>query len=66
MLLQARREALTAERRALSDVVRTGLIENSVAEDISVELEHSAHDVERLSSARLAGSSTVADSGASA
>lgn len=40
MLLQARREALTAERQALSDVVRTGLIETSVAEDLSVELDN--------------------------
>ncbi len=38
MLLQARREALTAERTALSDVVRTGLIETSVADELAVEL----------------------------
>ena len=40
MLLQGRREALTAERTALSDIVRTGLIETSVAEDLSVELNN--------------------------
>ncbi len=38
MLLQARREALTAERTALADVVRTGLIETEVADDLGVEL----------------------------
>ncbi|MGI9597510.1 MAG: Na+/H+ antiporter [Acidimicrobiales bacterium] len=38
MLLQARREALNAELTALSEIVRTGLIELSVAEDMSVEL----------------------------
>lgn len=37
MLLQARREALTAERTALADVVRTGLIETSVADELTVE-----------------------------
>jgi CPA1 family monovalent cation:H+ antiporter len=38
MLLQARREALTAERTALADILRTGMIESSVAEELSVEL----------------------------
>lgn len=40
MLLQARREALTAERTALTDILRTGMIETSVAEDLSVELSN--------------------------
>ncbi len=39
MLLQARREALTAERTSLADIVRSGLIEISVAEELSVELD---------------------------
>lgn len=38
MLLQARREALTAEQTALTDVVRTGLIETAVAEELAVEV----------------------------
>ncbi len=40
MLLQARREALTAERIALTDIVRTGMIESSVAEDLGIELSN--------------------------
>lgn len=40
MLLQARREALVAERTALADVVRTGMIDNSVAHDITIELDN--------------------------
>ena len=40
MLLQARREALTAERTALAEVVRSGLIEIEVAEELSVELSN--------------------------
>ncbi len=40
MLFQARREALTAERIALTEIVRTGLIENSVAEELGVELSN--------------------------
>jgi CPA1 family monovalent cation:H+ antiporter len=40
MLLQARREALTAERTALADVVRSGLIETAVAQDLGVELSN--------------------------
>jgi monovalent cation:H+ antiporter, CPA1 family len=40
MLLQARREALTAERTALTDILRTGMIETSVAEGLSVELSN--------------------------
>ena len=38
MLMQARREALTAERTALTDFLRTGMIEAAVAEELSVEL----------------------------
>ena len=38
MLLQARRDALVAERRALSDMLRTGLIDNQVAQVLAVEL----------------------------
>jgi hypothetical protein len=38
MLLQARREALTAEQTSLTDVVRTGLIETAVAEELAVEV----------------------------
>ena len=40
MLLQARREALTAERTALADILRTGMIETSVAEQLAVELSN--------------------------
>jgi CPA1 family monovalent cation:H+ antiporter len=40
MLLQARREALTAERTALAEIVRSGLIEASVAKELSVELSN--------------------------
>ncbi len=40
MLLQARREALTAEKTSLSDIVRSGLIEASVATELSVELDN--------------------------
>lgn len=39
MLLQARRKALTAEKSSLSDIVRSGLIETSVASDLSIELD---------------------------
>lgn len=39
MLLQARREALTAERTALADFLRTGMIDTTVAEDLAVELD---------------------------
>lgn len=38
MLLQARRDALFAERSALSEVVRSGLIDGQVASDLVVEL----------------------------
>lgn len=38
MLLQARRDALVAERSALSDVVRTGLVDTQVASTLSIEL----------------------------
>ncbi len=48
MLLQGRREALTAERIALSEIVRTGLIELSVAEDLSVELDNRMAALELL------------------
>ncbi len=40
MLLQARREALIAEKAAVGEIVRTGLIEVRVAEEITVELNH--------------------------
>jgi CPA1 family monovalent cation:H+ antiporter len=48
MLLQGRREALTAERIALSEIVRSGLIETAVAEDISVELDNRLAALELL------------------
>ncbi len=38
MLLQARREALTAEHAALSEALRLGLVEQEVADDLSVEI----------------------------
>lgn len=38
MLLQARREALTAEQTALTEVLRTGLIDTAVAEELAVEV----------------------------
>ena len=38
MLLQARRDALFAERTALSDVVRSGLIDSQVASDEIIDL----------------------------
>lgn len=38
MLLQARRDALVAEQTALSEVVRTGLIDTEVAAQLGVEL----------------------------
>ncbi|MEM8926357.1 MAG: Na+/H+ antiporter [Actinomycetota bacterium] len=38
MMLQARRDALFAEQTALSEVVRTGLIDVNVAADLGVEL----------------------------
>ncbi|MEL7207650.1 MAG: cation:proton antiporter, partial [Actinomycetota bacterium] len=38
MLLQARRDAIFAEQRALSDLVRSGLIETEVAADLGTEL----------------------------
>ncbi len=38
MLLQARRDAIIAERSALAEMVRTGLIETQVGGDLSVEL----------------------------
>jgi CPA1 family monovalent cation:H+ antiporter len=40
MLLQARRDALVAERSALADLVRTGLIESRVAGELAVELNN--------------------------
>ena len=39
MMLQARRDALFAEQTALSEVVRTGLIDNQVAAELGVELD---------------------------
>ncbi len=38
MLLQARRDALVAERSALMEVVRAGSVEGTVASDLAVEL----------------------------
>ena len=38
MLLQARRDATVAERSALSEMIRTGLIESQVGGDLAVEL----------------------------
>lgn len=40
MLLQARREALIAEKAAVGEIVRTGLIEFDVGEHVTVELNH--------------------------
>ncbi len=40
MLLQARREALTAERTALTDILRSGMIETAVAEGLEAELSN--------------------------
>ncbi len=40
MLLQARREALTAERTALADILRSGMIETAVAENLEAELSN--------------------------
>lgn len=40
MLLQARREALTAERTALTEILRSGLIETSVAEELGAEMSN--------------------------
>jgi monovalent cation:H+ antiporter, CPA1 family len=39
MLAQARREALTAELGALADVVRIGLVDQDVADALSIEVE---------------------------
>ncbi|MGI9610046.1 MAG: Na+/H+ antiporter, partial [Acidimicrobiia bacterium] len=49
MLLQARRESLVAEGSALGDIVRTGLIENQVADLLSVQLNHRLAALEILS-----------------
>ncbi|MGI9613615.1 MAG: Na+/H+ antiporter [Acidimicrobiales bacterium] len=38
MLLQARRDATVAERSALSEMIRTGLIESQVGGDLAIEL----------------------------
>jgi CPA1 family monovalent cation:H+ antiporter len=40
MLLQARRDALFAEKSALTDIVRTGLVDSQVAEHLSIELNN--------------------------
>lgn len=40
MLLQARRDALFAEKSALTDIVRSGLVDLQVAEHLSVELNN--------------------------
>ena len=40
MLYQARRDALAAERSALGDVQRSGLIDGQVAKEMSLELDH--------------------------
>jgi CPA1 family monovalent cation:H+ antiporter len=40
MFLQARRDAIVAERSALSEMIRTGLIESSVGGDLAVELNN--------------------------
>ena len=37
MLLQARRDALLAERTAVADLVRRGLIDESVSHSLTVE-----------------------------
>lgn len=49
MLLQARRESLISEQSALGEIVRTGLIENQVAEHLSVQLNHRLAALEILS-----------------
>jgi len=48
MLLQARREALIAEKSAVGDIVRTGLIETQVADKLTVELNHRLAALELL------------------
>jgi len=40
MLIQARRDALVAERSALADIDRTGLVDTQVATDLAVELNN--------------------------
>ncbi len=48
MLLQARREALIAEKAAVGEILRTGLIETRVAEEITIELNHRLAALELL------------------
>jgi CPA1 family monovalent cation:H+ antiporter len=48
MLLQARRDALVAERSALSDVARSGLIDDQVARELAVELSNRLAAVDLL------------------
>ena len=40
MLLQARRDALLAESSGLSDIVRSGMVEQQVADDLAIELNN--------------------------
>ncbi len=49
MLIRARREALVAEQSALGEIVRSGLIENQVAEELSIALNTRLAALEILS-----------------
>lgn len=40
MLLQARRDALVAESTGLADIVRSGMVEQQVADDLAIELNN--------------------------
>ncbi len=49
MLIRARREALVAEQSALGEILRSGLIENQVAEELSIKLNNRLAALEILS-----------------
>ncbi len=48
MLLQARRDALVVERSALNEILFSGLIDNQVAHDLTVELDNRMAALELL------------------
>ncbi len=51
MLIQARREALRAERGALNDALRRGLISDGVYEDLSANLDRRLEALDRIQEA---------------
>jgi CPA1 family monovalent cation:H+ antiporter len=63
MLVQARRDALVAERSALADVVRSGLVEEQVSAELAVELNNRLAALDLIEDRWEAGPVAVGASG---